>query len=143
MAQKQRQIATDEQKGKERFETFKSVIARYKDAMAAGFYLEAITLMESIIGDRLECYLHRNIESVDYSFSTLGRLIEGLKKVDSTSPLVNKITKWKNQRNALLHEMAKIEDGKYVDFAAKYNIAKQCAEEGLALFREIDKLCMK
>ena len=111
--------------------------------MAAGFYLEAITLMESIIGDRLECYLHRNIESVDYSFSTLGRLIEGLKKVDSTSPLVNKITNWKNQRNALLHEMAKIEDNNYSDFTSKYSVAKQCAEDGLVLFREIDKLCMK
>ena len=141
MAQRQRQIATDAQKGKERFETFKSVITRYNDAMAAGFYLEAITLMESIIGDRLECYLYRNIEGVDCSFSTLGRLIEGLKEVDSTSPLVNKITDWKNQRNALLHEMAKIEDNNYITFEDKYSKAQQCAEEGLALFRDVDKLC--
>ena len=39
--------------GKLRYETYKGVLSKYKKAMEVGCYLEAITLMESIIFDRL------------------------------------------------------------------------------------------
>ena len=139
--QRQRQITTNEQQGQERFDTFKKVVSRYHSAMKSGFYLEAVTLMESIIGDRLECYLMRNDKECNYSFSTLGRLINGLKKVNPDSDLAVRLDDWKNKRNTLLHEMAKIEDNNYITFEDKYSEAQQCAEEGLALFRDVDKLC--
>ena len=139
--QRQRQITTNEYQGQERFDTFKKVVGRYHSAMKSGFYLEAVTLMESIIGDRFECYLMRNDKECNYSFSTLGRLINGLKKVNPDSDLAVRLDDWKNKRNTLLHEMAKIEDNNYITFEDKYSEAQQCAEEGLALFRDVDKLC--
>ena len=87
--------------------------------------------MESLIADRLECYLLMNIKEKDYSFSTLERLIRGLRSMASTPITIESVEAWKNQRNKLLHEMAKIE----------YGQAKQCTEDGLLLFREIDKIC--
>lgn len=49
-----REIADNPQKGKIRYDLYKAVIHRYKEAMEKGFFLEAITLMESLISDRLE-----------------------------------------------------------------------------------------
>ena len=83
----------------------------------------------------------RNGKECNYSFSTLGRLINGLKKVNPDSDLAVRLDDWKNKRNTLLHEMAKIEDNNYITFEDKYSEAQQCAEEGLALFRDVDKLC--
>lgn len=141
MNQRKRQITQTPEQGQERYDTFKKVLDRYGLAMENGFYLEAITLMESLIADRLECYLLMNIKESDYSFSTLERLIRGLRSMVSTPITIESVEAWKNQRNKLLHEMAKIEDGNFESFDSKYDQAKQCAEDGLLLFREIDKIC--
>ena len=39
-----------------RHELYKAAWARYNEAMSAGFYLEAITLVDSVITDRIEAY---------------------------------------------------------------------------------------
>ena len=39
-----------------RHELYKVAWARYNEAMSAGFYLEAITLVDSVITDRIEAY---------------------------------------------------------------------------------------
>ena len=143
MNTRRRQLASTPERGHERCDTFKRVLGRYKDAMDKAFYLEAITLMESLISDRLESYMSRNIADNDYSFSTLERLIRGLRRIETTSMPVDSIEAWKQQRNILLHEMAKIEEGNYEPFDVKYKRAKQCAEDGLELFRVIDKICRK
>ena len=142
MSNRRRQRASTPEHGLERSDTFKRVISRYNEAMDNGFYLEAITLMESLIGDRLESYTTRNTGR-DYSFCTLECLIKGLKTIEGTTIPVDLIVAWKEQRNKLLHEMAKIEEGNYEPFDAKYDLAKQCAKDGLVLFRQIDKICRK
>ena len=143
MVKRERQIANTSQYGKERYCTYTDVIKRYHQALANGYYLEAITLMESIISDRLESYLIRMTSDNKYSFNTLGQLIQGLTCIGDTHMPISDILIWKNNRNASLHEMAKIEDGKYRDFGTKYSDAKNCADEGYELFRKIDAICRK
>ena len=136
-----RQSADTKQHCMERYRTYTDVIARYNKAIKAEFYLEAITLMESIIADRLESYLIRKTGNKALAFKTLEKLIRGLKNNNDVLMPISDIEDWKNSRNMFLHEMAKIEDGKYEDFQTKYYDAKQCAEDGMKLFRMVDAIC--
>ena len=138
-----RQIDDSSIKGHERYCTYKCLLDQCALAKDKGFYLEAITLLESIIADRLESYLVRTTANTNYTFKPLGYLIKGLKDInDAQMPIADRET-WKSARNQYLHEMAKIEDGQYVDFSTKYNAALQCVEDGELLFRRIDTICKK
>lgn len=143
--EKKRMVADSPEKGAIRQQVFKSVIEKYNDAMAKGFYLEAVTLMESMIGDRLESQIAYNNEN-GISFAPLGRLtnpIENGKLVVSNAikSVIPRIKEWAKKRNAALHEIAKIADSEQdKTFEDKYNAAKLCAEEGMKIFRELDKL---
>lgn len=138
-----RQVANTPQRGIERHDLYNATITRYNQAMAAGYYLEAITIMESLIADRLESYLIRATSDDRYAFKPLEKLITGLRASNDASMPISDIEIWKNARNKALHEMAKIELDQYEDFQTKYYKTKSCAEEGMILFRKIDKVCRK
>lgn len=52
-------------------------------------------------------------------------------------PVIDPLNKWRKQRNASLHEMAKSLEP---TFSEKYNATKDIAKEGKKLFREVDKI---
>lgn len=127
--------------GKKRYETYNKVISRYDNAIEAGFYLEAITLMESLIADRIESYyIWETAQQEKYSFKQLGWLITQLKASDTKMP-ISELDAWWKLRNEALHELAKIDEFDDLDFNAKYVKAKLCAEKGKPLFRKVDDVC--
>lgn len=134
--------------GMQRYNRYRSVIGQYKKSMEQGFYLEAITLMESIIADRLES--KANYISVEnYSYSTLERLCRFLTKKEHQNKLsedflktVHAIEEWKDGRNRALHEMAKLEGEHSQSFEILYSSSKKTAEKGYHLFSEINN-CIK
>ena len=68
--------------GKLRYETYKGVLSKYKKAMEVGCYLEAITLMESIVFDRLASIVNETQEkqvSKETFFEMIKRASEILK----------------------------------------------------------------
>lgn len=126
-----------------RHDTYKDVLEQYSKAMENGFYLEAITLMESIIGDRLESIANQISKSSEYSYETLGKLITAVKKFEISTEMPNiieKIDVWRKDRNIALHEMAKFDK---VDFEKSFNKRyaelKPIAQNGKKIFRELDK----
>jgi len=151
MEKRQRPTAeVDNNVGKQRYERYKSVIDQYNKAMEQGFYLEATTIMESLIADRLERlanYVAQKLEGLDsnFSYKTLGELTRFLND-EKQQPYLDEdlrktiqgITEWKNQRNRALHEIAKLDDKEEIAFADLYEDAKATAERGLKLFRAID-----
>ncbi len=107
--------------------------------MKGGFFLEAITLMESLISDRLESALiYYGVCTPDEVFKPLG---ENLKRLDSlgiiSDELYDEINHWKKSRNTALHEMAKISVGERPTFIARYENQKPIAEQGYAIFKKI------
>ena len=132
--------------GKHRREIYKSAFKQIKLANEAGFYLEAITLIESLITDRLESRLSY-LDGKDFSFKTIGKLIEKSIKIETDSELKKLIEidlrKWADGRNKSLHEMAKIAEGDFSSWDDRYFKLKKIASDGMALLRKIDRQCEK
>lgn len=139
---KERMVADTKEKGKVRYVRYKHVLEQYNKAMESGFYLEAVTLMESIISDRLEsraAYLEKT-----NGFETLGKLCNILSSDDILKDIIPQVVEWKNGRNKVLHEMSKIDNTNVNEnFDSKYNSAKQLGECGLDIFRKIDSIITK
>jgi hypothetical protein len=132
--------------GKHRREIYKSAFKQIKAANEAGFYLEAITLIESLITDRLESRLSY-LDGKDFSFKTIGKLIEKSIKIETDSVLkilIEKdLRKWADGRNKSLHEMAKIAEGDFSSWDDRYFKLKNISTKGMTLLRKIDRRCEK
>jgi hypothetical protein len=130
---------------KQRQYLYRDAIRRVNHAMAAGFYLEAITILESMISDRLESRLskiHRdNHEKRKFSnLSPLAQELAGIKtsECDEAKWVYNQIIRWADRRNASVHEMAKLLEGCDKSWDVKYKEVKQAALEGKRIFRMLD-----
>ena len=119
---------------------------RINSALEAGFHLEAITIEESIISDRLLSYvLGVAPSSKAHKKSGLGELINHWRKHAGDSLIkpdgsdLGKITdEWRKKRNKAVHGLVKSAPGTSTmapdDF---FELARQAAEEGKKLAREI------
>lgn len=132
--------------GQTRYRLYRKAYARVKDAQETGFYLEAITIIESLVSDRLEsrlCHLGVNV-----AFKPLGKLIDGFKSKSSKESdlelrrlVAEDLDGWRGERNRALHEMAKLVEGEDADWDTRYDGLRAVATRGAALLRKIDKRC--
>jgi hypothetical protein len=132
--------------GQERYELYKAAFERIATAIAAGYYLEAISIEESLIADRLESHLSFRLGK-DFSFKTLGKLIDKIKSHE-TNPELRKLVlkdldQWRKDRNTAAHEMVKIEVGQPMSWEQRSQINQTVAEVGLVLVRKIDQQTRK
>ena len=136
---KTRAIADSSELGMIRYHLYKHLIGHYLAAMEQGYYLEAITLMESLITDRLESALiYNEIIPADKAFLTLGSALNRIKSTGILSQdLYSKIDAWRISRNAALHEIAKIEEGSAPVFNERYIQQASVAKDGYQLFKDI------
>lgn len=136
-----REIANTPEKGQVRYHLYKDVIDRYLDSMNDGYYLEAITLMESLITDRLESalifYLKKTPSQV---FLPLGDALSPFKDQGIISDqLYSRIDEWRKSRNQALHEIAKIEAGTTPVFEDRYSAQQSIAKDGYDVFKKINE----
>ncbi len=139
---KKRAVNTpDNHVGKQRQDLYRYAAVRIKDAINKGFYLEAIAIIESLIADPLESRFSRLLGE-DYSYKTLGQLVKKAKTVEIDPILkglvVIELDKWRNARNASLHEMVKLAEGEVRSWQDRMNALEPIAKEGARLFRKID-----
>ncbi len=140
--------------GKQRQSLYAEAYTRIKEAIKQGFFLEAITIEESIITDRLEARVAWLSNQQHRNFDNLGPLAQTLKgkgknkKIRESDPemldlLLPKIDKWRKQRNEALHELVKfpddVEEKCWEDF---YSKTKNVAKEGKTLSRKVSD-CVK
>lgn len=133
-----------------RYETYKHAIEKYYSAIEQGFYVEALAICEGLMSDRMESLANQLSCGVDYSYSTIGKLMNNLssllKKHESPNwkefeALFGKIKKWAGVRNSAIHELPKLDKDKFdSEFSVRYQSLSSSAKEGLELFRELDKL---
>ena len=142
MVKRSREVADTPQKGQKRYCLYKAVIDKYQEALDNHYYLEAITLMESLIADRLEsAIIHYGLRTPENVFLTLGASINEIKRAEGllSDDLLSKLDSWRESRNQALHEMAKIEDGDSAQFNQRYACLKQIAKNGYDLFKSINE----
>lgn len=141
---------TKSKTGQARRTLYARCLERIRSALEDGYVLEAITLLESLITDRLEARLasiHAQ-KPEKRKFSTVGKLIQELsgKKVgesDEALAVYVKVAKWADKRNEAIHEFAKLREGSTKKWETKYSEARGAVEEGGKVFRELDKIVRK
>ena len=147
MSKEKRAVANNEEVGQLRYDTYRKSISRIKSSIDAGYYLEAITLTESLIADRLESRLNFLTKSDAFSFKTLGKLQEGIIEHDTVDELKRMmiylkgdLDLWRDLRNKALHRMAKIKEGDSKEWEDKIAECMKIANDGEELRKRIFKL---
>ena len=142
--QKTRLVADTEENGNIRHDVFNEVINRYNQAIKDRYYLEAITLIESLLCDRLESVIGR-VTKKPVTFMTYGILKSIINKFNNVDlkqikGLFPKLDDWFQHRNSAIHQMAKISVANpQRSFQEKYNDVEKYAIDGISLFRSLDK----
>ncbi len=129
--------------------------ARLTAANKAGFFLEAITICESIMSDRLASYLLGQEQTAKRP-GTFKDLIDMAKKqrppiaiisrarmswaraptTISSTDLLREVNEWRKGRNRFVHSIAKSEPGARMQPSGEFiEEAKACAHEGERLAR--------
>ncbi|NUN10053.1 MAG: hypothetical protein HUU54_12850 [Ignavibacteriaceae bacterium] len=137
-----------------RFEAYKSTWKRINESIEDGYFLESITLIESIISDRLEARIAILNNQNHRSFLPLGdnvSILLGKNKKSrlnkETDPglitLLNKVDDWKKKRNEALHEMVKVPDSNALSWDDKYAESQSIAKEGIELARAVSNIIKK
>lgn len=129
-------------KNSTKYWSYKEAFDRMESAQKQGFFLEVVTIAESIISDRLLSFLwQRNIldpskHDVNTGFSTLIKKWKADDGADTT--LAEKVDTWREKRNIVVHSIVKsipgTEHSDIDDFLAQ---AEKTATEGKELAEEV------
>jgi len=115
---------------------------RMESAQKLGFFLEVVTIAESIISDRLLSFLWKrgSLDASKHDVTTsFGKLIEKWKAYDAAdTTLAEKVDTWRKKRNTVVHSIVKsipgTEHSDIDDFLAQ---AEKTATEGKELAEEV------
>lgn len=124
--------------------TYRFAIDQINKAIDAGFFLEAITIEESIIVDRLYRFCKDNGLTKSASLATLGTVETFLKKLPADIQQIEQIDfleeldSFRQKRNTCLHQIAKSDPGETtMPFDEFIDLAGSTAIEGRALMKKI------
>lgn len=138
----------NQDKNNDRNKLYREATKRIKKAKQDGYYLEAITLIESLIADRLESYIEKEANQPE-GFRTLERNIKVARQHINKSPIpeaqeilpyLEKIKSWSRSRNEMLHQAVKIEEGEDKSWDSTMEKASETVEKGETLFREVSSV---
>jgi uncharacterized short protein YbdD (DUF466 family) len=135
----------------EKYLSYSEAWSRIDKAREQGFYLEAVTIEESIICDRLISYLVE-VGAIDrksdlHEYPSFYGLIQkwrestsGSVSQNNFSDLIGEVDDWRDQRNYLIHSMVKSHPGTPTDRIEDFlNEAQEAADKGKKLARAVDK----
>jgi hypothetical protein len=128
--------------GLTRYTLYKRAWEHVDVATKAGFHLEAITLLESILTDRMESRASF-LTSTIQGYQNLGPLITTLKKHEKLPEflaVLDSIDAWREQRNAAVHEMVKFEAGHAPTWDEKLKPLPKIVLEGKRIIRAFDRI---
>ncbi len=128
--------------GSTRQHLYKRAFEQIKKSLLQEFYLEAITIIESIIADLLERRISWLTQHSERAFSNLGPLKNRLSVLEtdaSLRDLFDQIDAWRRTRNEI-HEVVKLEESALQkNWDTEYQKFKVVAEEGIKLARDLMK----
>jgi hypothetical protein len=125
-------------------------ILHAREASGNGYHLEAITTWESLIWEGLASYIaFKTSKEVDIDTS-LNAVLTRLKKIEDEYELSadektlcglrHQVDTWRKRREAAVHSLSRLEEGKHHIFKDKVSLQVQYARNGEALFKEIKDL---
>lgn len=132
-----------------KYRAYREAWTRIEKAQEQGFYLEAITIEESIISDRLSSYF-RNVLEIEKQPNKFKGMHDLWKKhhpeiiaAGDYMDLMQALDKWREERNKAIHDIVHSHthvDGSIENFLSN---AKTVAKDGEKLTRIISQWCDK
>jgi hypothetical protein len=126
--------------GSLRYQLYVAAKKRIEECIQTGYYCEAITIIESVITDRLESRLSF-LKGEDFSFKTLGTLILEAGKFEQDTELIGllkELDTWRENRNRAIHELVKVEKGKILSsWDERMQVISNTANEGYRILELI------
>jgi hypothetical protein len=127
---------------------YREAWTRIKEAQKQGFYLEAITIEESIISDRLSSYFRNvlEIEKQPKTFYEMGKIWRESHPEIITygdRDLICALDEWRKERNKAIHDI--VHSDTHFDRSIENFLSntKAVAEDGEKLTRIISQWCNK
>jgi hypothetical protein len=146
--------------GVERYRLLKAAFAHVQQSIRDGHHLEAITVLESILTDRLGSMVHgalgrevtlRHTLGGLVKLATQGPLIGQSEQVDGipagrSAPipadvmgfLTDRLSRWWRMRNTAVHAMAKLHQVGDATFAERYAKLSTAVLEGIRVLLQLD-----
>ena len=133
-----------------KYESYKNAYEQIDAAIAAGFYLEAITIEESIMTDRLFRFCRDHGLRHSWDRATLGSEIKLIneKMVGKTEvtdlDFIGNLEEFWGNRNKCLHQIVKSEPGTSTqDFHEMLTLARKTAVDGKTLCKKVSNWSKK
>lgn len=134
-----------------RYELYRLAHEHLQEAYKAGFFIECVSICDSIISDRLDArlqFLSRKTSKLA-PVQSLGHIIKqinksGLETAPDIIDIYQSLAMWAEKRNAVVHQFVKVTDGDELH-SGKERIAygKKTAKEGIELARKVSNLIRK
>lgn len=128
-----------------KFYSYRYAYSQMKKAIDQKFYLEAITIQESIITDRLLNFVIRNNikniseDELHMPIAYLNKLIAHCKPYYDDENLYNELNKFRFSRNNCIHAMVKSYPGNPTPKVSEFQkLAKETSINGKILTRRVD-----
>lgn len=118
---------------------YERVIERIKHAIDSAFYLEAISLQESAISDKLSLLIFMRTGKSSHKKNTLFNLISAIRS-EFDDPILEKIDSWRKKRNHAAHSIVRsLPTEEQVSLNEFDKNSKKVAVEGLELLHQISQ----
>ena len=138
-------MATKQVKGNAtKYSSYAYAFKRINQALENEYYLEVITICESIITDRLLSYGEYITEKYIGDKATLGNVLSKIKKNkkfvinEETENLLEEVDVWRDKRNSAVHSVAKSKPGTATASEEEFLYeSEMCAKNGKKLARKI------
>lgn len=126
--------------GLTRYQLYRNAWKRITTATRDGYHLEAITLLESILTDRMESRASY-LAGTNVGFQNLGPLIQRLNELETLpefQAILGEIDAWRVLRNQAVHEMVKFRQGEHPTWEQKLSPLSRIVREGMRVVRAFD-----
>lgn len=134
-----------------RYKLYAAANNQIKAAFEAGFYIECVSICESIIGDRIEARIQfiKHDDTKRHFVDAVGNRLTYLRSIEvendpNLSALYNEITLWTRKRNEVIHQFVKVTDANHeLSAEQRTALSKEAAEQGRDIMRRLSAFVRK
>ena len=111
-----------------------------KASLENGYWIEAISIAESLMSDRIESYFEKHHEK--RRITTLGtwsyELMKSKRLPKKEVDLFERVFEWSQERNKATHELVKVSERHKADWDERISDCMKVASEGKKLANEVN-----
>jgi hypothetical protein len=125
---------------KAREDLYHRAYSRVNKAIARGFHIEAIAILESLMCDRLENLLQALHPDSKVELGSLGKLYNSVNnEIEIPESLLTGLKQWNKARGQVIHQLVKISDVDAMNWLERMAFARKTSNDGKKLLDKLRK----